>query len=60
MEAELWPLFGGRQQYMSAPLIKVRKHQIRWRALKQAESEASEQVDKDVEAASSEVEAASG
>ncbi len=56
MEAELWPLFGGRQQYMTAPMITVRKHQIRWRALKQAESEANEQVDKDVETAESEVE----
>jgi len=60
MEAELWPLFGGRQQYMSAPMIKVRKHQIRWRAQKQAEAEVNEQVDKDVETAESEVEAASG
>lgn len=60
MEAELWPIFGGRIAYMTAPIMKVRKHQIRWRAMKQAESEANEQVDKDVATAESEIEAVSG
>lgn len=39
MEVDLYPLFGGYEGYMKAPLDKVRRHQLRWIATREYEAE---------------------